>query len=1046
MKRQLQCVSVLLLSIVLSMLSASAGGTIDASAFWLETGGTSLTAAAGEAPEFLVGVDSTTDFSLLIQLWEADGTLVRTLRDDYLPADLSTPYDEVFSLSTAGLAGEYRVEVLVLNAEGSSDLEILTLTVGIANRAPEFTLVPAQEVNEGDTLSFVVSAADADGDELTIAAGRCGTLLGVRICLPGYLPEGARFRQAPPGNFGTFSFTPGFDFVQHPDTERTTRIWFRVSDGEAYMDMEVAILVNDVNRIPLANAQSTTTPEDTPISLVLSAYDADEEDNPLAYSISTPPLHGTLSGTPPYVTYTPDADFYGEDTFTFIVQDQLGAVSEPAAVTIRVRSVNDAPAAVLLRLVAYEDLPVSFTLAGNDVDGTIEGYTIVEQPQHGTLDGVAPRLRYLPDENYNGSDEFVFTVTDNEGAASAPSPVPIEVRPVNDVPVAFDQLVRTAQDTPVEITLMGEDMDGDALLFEIVSDPSSGALSLAGDEVTYTPEAGFTGTDSFTYRAVDPSGAASEPATVAITVEEVVVNIPPVAFDREVNTEMNQTIWFMLHAEDADGRISRYAITSGPLHGSMHTNLPLVFYTPEPGFTGDDFLTFTATDNDGAVSNEATVTIHVQPDGEVDSDGDGVPDDEDNCIFTPNSEQTDTDGDGIGDACDTDGEVDSDGDGIPDDEDNCLLIPNPEQEDEDGDGIGDACDLDGEPDTDGDGIHDGQDNCQFTFNPGQEDVDKDGTGDACDNDTDGDGFLNKNDRCPAIPGPVQGCPEEERKNHPPVLGPIGDRVVREQELLRFNITASDPDHDPLTVSTSALPAGAQFVPGTGTFSWRPTFEQAGTYSVTVIVSDGELTDSETVTITVLNTNRPPVIVSIPITTALDDEPYAYQVVAVDQDNDVLKYGLLEAPAGMGISETGLVTWLPERRGSHTIVVAVSDNAVITTQRYTLTVNGLRAGLVLMSAQLVSGGEVVSPGEYVLLRVTVRNNGDEKLEKVRFTATLEELGVRASSEAFDLGPRSTATRTFTLQMPYFMDSGEYLIIITARNDQLHDTTHRQLVVG
>jgi uncharacterized repeat protein (TIGR01451 family) len=134
----------------------------------------------------------------------------------------------------------------------------------------------------------------------------------------------------------------------------------------------------------------------------------------------------------------------------------------------------------------------------------------------------------------------------------------------------------------------------------------------------------------------------------------------------------------------------------------------------------------------------------------VDSDGDGIPDSEDNCPGMPNPDQRDSDGDGVGDACDNcpsvpnpgqqdaDGDGrgdacddgDSDGDGIPDDEDNCPGVPNPDQRDEDGDGIGDACD-EPEGDRDGDGIPDAVDNCPGTPNPDQRDSDGDGVGDAC---------------------------------------------------------------------------------------------------------------------------------------------------------------------------------------------------------------------------------------------------------------------------------------------------------------------------
>jgi hypothetical protein len=72
----------------------------------------------------------------------------------------------------------------------------------------------------------------------------------------------------------------------------------------------------------------------------------------------------------------------------------------------------------------------------------------------------------------------------------------------------------------------------------------------------------------------------------------------------------------------------------------------------------------------------------------VDSDGDGIPDSADNCPTVANADQRDTDGDGLGDACDPD----DDNDGVPDAVDNCVLVPNPDQSDVDGDGIGDACD------------------------------------------------------------------------------------------------------------------------------------------------------------------------------------------------------------------------------------------------------------------------------------------------------------------------------------------------------------------
>lgn len=107
-----------------------------------------------------------------------------------------------------------------------------------------------------------------------------------------------------------------------------------------------------------------------------------------------------------------------------------------------------------------------------------------------------------------------------------------------------------------------------------------------------------------------------------------------------------------------------------------------------------------------------------------DTDNDGIVDEDDNCPLVSNPDQLDSDGDGVGDAC----EEDTDGDGVIDELDNCPLVSNPDQEDVDGDGVGDVC----EEDMDGDGVVDDDDNCPEIANPDQEDSDGDGIGDACD--------------------------------------------------------------------------------------------------------------------------------------------------------------------------------------------------------------------------------------------------------------------------------------------------------------------------
>jgi hypothetical protein len=130
-----------------------------------------------------------------------------------------------------------------------------------------------------------------------------------------------------------------------------------------------------------------------------------------------------------------------------------------------------------------------------------------------------------------------------------------------------------------------------------------------------------------------------------------------------------------------------------------------------------------------------------------DIDGDGVLNNTDNCPYNANPTQTDTDGDGAGDACDPD----LDGDGIENEEDNCESSPNPDQADMDNDGRGDACD----PDIDGDGVLNDADNCPLIANDNQADLDNDGVGNLCDPDVDGDGIPNLFDNCPETSNPGQ---------------------------------------------------------------------------------------------------------------------------------------------------------------------------------------------------------------------------------------------------------------------------------------------------
>lgn len=175
------------------------------------------------------------------------------------------------------------------------------------------------------------------------------------------------------------------------------------------------------------------------------------------------------------------------------------------------------PTAASAAFETSEDTPLTLVLAGADLDGDALTYSLAAPPAHGTVSGTAPNLVYLPQPNYFGTDRFTFRV--NDGLAdSAEASIDLTIVPVNDPPVADAQGVSTPIDTPVDILLTGMDPDGDALFFSVIDMPAHGALSRTDSPaLTWTPEPGFLGNDSFTFLVGDRNSS-SELATVTLEV------------------------------------------------------------------------------------------------------------------------------------------------------------------------------------------------------------------------------------------------------------------------------------------------------------------------------------------------------------------------------------------------------------------------------------------------------------------------------------------------------------------------------------------------
>ena len=263
-----------------------------------------------------------------------------------------------------------------------------------------------------------------------------------------------------------------------------------------------------------------------------------------------------------------------------------------------------------------EDTAVDISPLGNDYDSDGDFLEIIglTQPQKGTaVLSSTTKIRYTPNPDYNGQDSFSYTAAD-PGGKQGTGTISIQVTAVNDPPKAFDDVLATDEDTAAEINLLGNDTDpdNDVLTLAIIQNPANGSVTLlSGGSCRYVPSANFSGTDLFTYRVSDSS--ASSTASVRVTVSPV--NDSPVASDDSFTTNENTNgiIYILGNDYDPEGDALTPAIITQPSAGSAVLQADgSILYTPQPGYSGSDYFTYSVTDS-GGKNDSAAVSITVAP-------------------------------------------------------------------------------------------------------------------------------------------------------------------------------------------------------------------------------------------------------------------------------------------------------------------------------------------------------------------------------------------------------------------------------------------------
>ncbi|EOV0099863.1 tandem-95 repeat protein [Vibrio parahaemolyticus] len=363
-------------------------------------------------------------------------------------------------------------------------------------------------------------------------------------------------------------------------------------------------------------ADKATVVEDTPTIIKVLGNDTFEGDGKVvSLDTNNGPANGTVSINPDgSVTYTPNDNYVGKDTFTYVVTS--GGVSESTTVTVNVTPVNDAPVAKDDIATTQEDTAVTIDVLSNDtdVDGdklSIQSATVPEA--QGKVEIVDGKLVFTPAENFNGHAEITYTVTD--GALTDQATVKVTVNAVNDTPVVESNIAdqALAEDfTPYTIDLNTAFSDVDNVDGELtfsVSGNSNIQVAIVNGIATITPTADWNGSETLTFTATDPSGE-----SVSQTVDFTVAPVVDIEADSTNVVEDTPTIINVLGNDtfEGDGKVVSLDTNNGPANGTVSVNPDgSVTYTPNDNYVGKDTFTYVVTS--GGVSESTTVTVNVTP-------------------------------------------------------------------------------------------------------------------------------------------------------------------------------------------------------------------------------------------------------------------------------------------------------------------------------------------------------------------------------------------------------------------------------------------------
>lgn len=424
---------------------------------------------------------------------------------------------------------------------------------------------------------------------------------------------------------GGFNYTPDAGYVGGDS------FTYVASDELGQVSAETFVIITVSNSPPVAVGDAYAVQENQTLDVEapgILSNDTDADGDLITPTLVNLPANGTLTGSGGTAntigpdggfTYTPDAGFVGEDSFTYYDSDGI-ADGNTATVTLTVHSNNTPPVVVDSSFVMAQDsaltTPAPGVLTGaTDADGDALTAELASGPIHGTLNLSADgSFEYIPANGYVGNDTFTFEALDGQTNGNIAT-VTITVTNSQPLAAAYTYYVHTGAILSVPASgVLANDFSpvGDSLSAELVTGPSLGTLQLNADgSFTYTNAS--SGVDDFTYEAMDTYGdSTSAPAIVTI----IITNRPPVAVADSYGVHTNLTLnvpapGVLANDSDPDGDPLTAVLYAPATHGNAMLNPDGSFtYAPDPGFVGLDSFTYAASDG-LAPSAVVAVTLEV---------------------------------------------------------------------------------------------------------------------------------------------------------------------------------------------------------------------------------------------------------------------------------------------------------------------------------------------------------------------------------------------------------------------------------------------------